>query len=166
MKCRALQFRPERGGDRPAQRLDADLGRGGQPHARTRRAGIALGVRRQPDSIDLVEHLDLRNLAGADRGQHLVHLLDALETLWIAGIDHVQQQARIARFLERGTKCRDQLVRQIAHESHRVREHRDLRARQLDAAHRRVERREQLVGDVRARHRSSALKSVDLPALV
>ena len=55
--------------------------------------------------------------------QHLAHLFDALIAQRIAGIDDVQQQVRVARLLQRRAECRDQFVRQLAHEADRVGEH-------------------------------------------
>ena len=43
--------------------------------------------------------------------EHRVHLLQMLIAAWIAGIDHMQQQVRFARFLQRRLKCSHQLVR-------------------------------------------------------
>ena len=52
---------------------------------------------------------------------------------------------------KRRAERRDQLVRQVAHEPDRVGEQREPRIRQLQPAHGRIERREQLIGGVRAR---------------
>ena len=98
--------------------------------------------------IDLVEHLELANLPRADAREHFAHLHDALIALRVARIDDVQQQVRLARFLQRGTKCRDQLVRQRAHESDRIGEHHLAHPGELDAPNRRIQGREQLVGHI------------------
>ncbi len=59
----------------------------------------------------------------------------------------MQQQVGLARFRQRGAERGDQLMRQVAHETDGVGEHQRM-AGQLDAAHRRVQRGEQLVGGV------------------
>ncbi len=125
----------------PLVRRDPGLGR----HA----------VRAQDDArrftahqIDLVEHLELADLPRADAREHFAHLHDALIALRVARIDDVQQQVRLARFLQRRAKCRDQLVRQRAHESDRIREHHLAHAGELDAPDRRIQGREQLVGHI------------------
>ena len=91
------------------------------------------------------------NVAGTDRAQYFVHLVDPFQTLRVARIDDMQQKRGVARLLERGTKRRDQLVRQIADEADGIGEHCNLRTGQFDAPYGRVERREELVGDVRIR---------------
>ena len=82
-------------------------------------------------------------------------------------IDHVQQQIGLDGFLQRGAERRDQAVRQMADEANRVRQHHGAPdSAGKYAPRRRVERREQLVGGVAPGRASSALNSVDLPALV
>ncbi len=61
----------------------------------------------------------------------------------------MQQQVGFARFLQRRAECGDQFVRQVAHESDGIGERRLEAGRQVQAAHRRIERREQLVGCIR-----------------
>ncbi len=73
---------------------------------------------------------------------------DALGAFRVGGVDHVQQQVRLAGLLQRRAEGRHQLVRQVAHEADGVRE-RNLEARrEVQPAHGRVEGREQLVGGV------------------
>lgn len=63
----------------------------------------------------------------------------------------MEQQIGVRRLLQRRLESLDQLVRQIADEAHRVRQaHRARRAFDEERTRRRVERREQLVGGVRA----------------
>ena len=106
----------------------------------TRRALVAA-------QINLVENQQLANVPRTDAAQHFAHLLYALIAQRIAGIDHVQQQIGLARLLQRRTKSGDQFVRQCAHESHRVRQHHLAHVGQFHAAHGRIERRKQLVGN-------------------
>ena len=113
--------------------------------ARLRRVRRAARV---VDAVDLVEHQDLRQVGGADLGQHAVDLVDVFVAPRIADVDHVQQQRRLARLGERGLERRHQLVRQLADETDGVGHHHRGVARQHDAPHRGIERREQLVGDV------------------
>jgi hypothetical protein len=89
-------------------------------HTREPALRIALGVGCSADAIDLVEHFDLRNCTRADRAQHFIDLTNMLETLGIAGIDDVQQQAGVARLLQRRAECSDQLVGQVTHEAHGI----------------------------------------------
>ena len=98
--------------------------------------------------VDLVEHLELADLPRADARENFAHLHDALIAQRIAGIDDVEQQVRLARFLQRGTKCRDELVRQRAHESDRIREHHLAHPGELDAPNGRIQGREQLIGHI------------------
>ena len=104
---------------------------------------------RAVDAIDLVEHQQLRQLAGADRFQHFVHLGDALLAQRIGGIHQVQQEIGLARLAQGGTERGHQLVRQVADEADGVGQHR-IATGQRDAAHGRVQRGEQLVGGIRA----------------
>ncbi|MCW0462736.1 hypothetical protein NB717_003804 [Xanthomonas sacchari] len=99
------------------------------------------------DAVDLVEHQQLRQFAGADRVQHLVDLGDALLAQRIGGVDHVQQQICLARLGQGRAERRHQFVRQVAHEADGIGQHR-VAAGQRDAPHGRVQGREQLVGGV------------------
>ena len=91
----------------------------------------------------------------ADRCQHLVDLRDALAALRVRGIDDVQQQVRLARFLQRRAERRDQFVRQVAHETDRVGE-RAFRARAPGAAGARSGRASRTAGRRRTHRRRSA----------
>ena len=94
--------------------------------------------------VNLVVHLQPRHGVCADVRQHRLHLLDAAAALGVGGINHVQQQAGLAGFLQRGAERRHQVVRQIAHKSDRVSQHRLTIVRQLQPAQRGVQRGEQL----------------------
>ena len=131
-----------------------------------RPVGVAIDARRELQPVDLVVDQDLRNLLRADLREHRIDLRDVLVAARVARIHDVQQQRRLARLGERRLEGGDQLVRQLADEADRVGDHHRRAAGQPDAPHGRIERREQLVGDVRRRRRSSARNSVDLPALV
>ena len=103
-------------------------------------------------AIDLVVDRDLRQVSGADRIEHVVDLRDALGALRIRGVDDVQQQVRLARFLQRRAERRHELVRQVADETRPYRRApMSSPGASVQAAHRRVERREQLVGGIRVR---------------
>ena len=65
----------------------------------------------------------------------------------VGGVDDVQQQRRLERLVERRPERRDEIVRQLLDEPDRVGDE-DARLRLgLQRAHRRVERREELVLD-------------------
>ncbi len=68
-------------------------------------------------------------------------------------VDEVHEQIRVRDLVERRAERFDELVRQAAHEADRVGEQHRLAARKVQAAGRRVERREQLVLDEHARVR-------------
>ncbi len=114
-----------------------------------RPCGVHLEMRGFAGAIDLVVDSDLRHFVRFDRCQHFVDLRDAIGPLRVRGIDHVQQQVRLARFLQRRAERRDQFVRQVAHETDSIGQRRFEPGRQVQPAHGRVERREQLVGGVR-----------------
>jgi hypothetical protein len=81
-------------------------------------------------------------------------------------IDHVQQQVGLRRLLQRGLEGLDQLVRQVADEAHRVgQRHAAPCVGQPERTRGGVQRGEQLVGRI-GPALTSALNSVDLPALV
>ena len=63
----------------------------------------------------------------------------------VACVHDVQQQRRLAGLCQRGTKCRNELVRQIPHKTDGVDDQGLLRTRQRQAPHGRVERRKQQV---------------------
>lgn len=75
------------------------------------------------DAVDLVEHQQLRQVAGTDRGQHLVDLGDALLAMRIGGVDHVQQEIGLARFGQGRTERGDQVMWQVADETDGVGQH-------------------------------------------
>ena len=78
---------------------------------------------RRVDAVDLVEHQDLRQVGGADLGQHAVDLVDVFVAPRIADVDHVQQQRGFARLGERRLERRHQFVRQLANETDGVGHH-------------------------------------------
>ena len=67
----------------------------------------------------------------------------------------MQQQVGLTSLLQRGAERGDQFVRQVAHETDGVGQRGFEAGREPQAAHRRVERREQLVGRVGIRPRSA-----------
>ena len=113
-------------------------------------------MRLDTDAIDLVVDAQLRNIARADLPQYLIDLFDVFIAPRITGVDHVQQQVRLARFLQRRLERGDEFVRQIADETDRVGQHDRGAARQSQTPHGRIERRKQLIGhiDIGARERA------------
>ncbi len=81
----------------------------------------------------------------ADLSEHHHDLFNLGHALGFMGVDHVQQQVRVARLFERSPKCLDQLVRQVANEAHSVRQHDRPQVIELESAQGRVEGGEQLV---------------------
>ncbi len=65
----------------------------------------------------------------------------------------MKDQRRSRDLLERRAERLDELVRQLAHEPHRVRERRGAAAREPDPPHRGVQGREELIGDQHVRTR-------------
>ncbi len=102
--------------------------------------------------VELVEDQDLRHIVGTNLAQHALHFLDLLGVARVGGIDHVQQQIGVARFLQRGGKGIHQGVRQVADEAHGVGQ-RDAAPdlAQVHLARGGVERGKELVGGVAAR---------------
>ena len=135
-------------GDRPHQQVEPELAGGRDPDALRFAEVIALELRREFESIDLIEDFDLRESAGTHLYQHRVHLLDALVASRIARIDDVQQQRRFARFGQRRLERGHEFVGQFANEADRIGDDDRRSARQRDSTHERIERSEQLIGDV------------------
>ena len=77
----------------------------------------------------------------------------------------MQQQVGIACFGQGRAERGHQFMRQIAHETDRVRQHQRPALEPFDAAHGRIQGREQLVGDEHARL-GEHVDRVDLPAFV
>ena len=149
--CRCTISGPRNLADRIDQQTPCPAPVCADSHTRRTSPELAgLDARRLADEIGLVEHFDLRQRARADFAQHAVDLRNALAAIRVGRIDDVQQQGRLARFLQRRAERSDQLVRQVAHEPDGVGEQREPRIGQLEPAHGRIERREQLIGGVRA----------------
>ena len=101
--------------------------------------------------IPLVERQDLRDRSGADLAQHGANRVDLPLDVLGRGISDVHDQVRSRHLLERRIERLDQLVRELAHEPHRVR-HRGLApVGQCQAAGGGIERGERLIGDQDAR---------------
>ncbi len=129
------------------QQVQADAIARRQPDRAALVAALVDACTRAFDAVDLVEDHQLRDLAGADFGQDLIDLADAFVPQRIVGIDHVQQQVGFARLAQGRAERGDQFMRQVAHETDGIGEH-HAAAGQLDPAHGRVKRGEQLVGGV------------------
>src|SRR5712691_7849542 len=102
-----------------------------------------------PAAVDLVEDDEARQVLRADLVEHFLgHRELALEA-GIAGIDDVDEQGRLERFIERRLERCDQPVRQILDEADRVADEHTRNALGLQGPHRGIERREELVRDQR-----------------
>ena len=73
--------------------------------------------------VDLVQHLDLRNILCAQIGDHLVDLLAILLPLFIINVNDVQQQVRLLDFLQGCMKGLDQIMRNVFDKTDRVTQH-------------------------------------------
>ena len=113
----------------------------------TVRAGFR--PRRFTRAVDLVVHRDLPHALRADRLEHLVDLCDAVVALGIGRIADMEDEVGLQHLFERGAESRDEHRRQIGNEADCIRKNDAPGARQLDFPHRRIERREQLVGCIR-----------------
>ncbi len=100
------------------------------------------------EKVELVVHLEHRQLVGADLAKHREHLLDLLITFGLVSIDHVQQEVGVAGLFQRRPERFHQLVRQMTDEAHRVGQDHRPDILELEAAQRGIERGEQLIGCV------------------
>ena len=83
--------------------------------------------------VDFVQHEQGVFGLNAQFLQHVIHGRNLVEGGRIAGVGHVQQEIGLPRFFERGLEAGDQMMRQIADESHRVAEQHRPPAGQLPA---------------------------------
>lgn len=89
-----------------------------QPGVFRAQRGLAFGLRRSvADVVDLVEDTDARQLVGADFLQDAVGDLELALEAGIAGVDDVQQQAGVQRFVQGGLERGHQAVRQVLDEA-------------------------------------------------
>ncbi len=102
---------------------------------------------------------------GVNLFEHHIHRVDVLLHAYVSRINHVQQQGRLTRLLQRRFKRRHQIVRQMADKPYGIRQYRFTDVCDVNTAQRRVRGRKQLVCGI---HRASViwLNRVDLPALV
>ncbi len=107
------------------------------------------------EQIEFVIHLEHRQVLGPNLAQYHHDLLDLLEAIGLVSVDHMQEQIGVARLFERSPKGLDQLVRQMADETHRVSQHNRPKVFEFKAAQGRVKGCEQLIGriDVGVGHR-------------
>ncbi len=122
------------------------------PSPRQRRdgdgAGVALGqTGGLRTDVALVEGQQLRNRAGPDLVEHRSHRLDLAFGIGADAVDDMDQEIRFGDDLQGGPERLDQLVRQLAHESHRVRQQHRLAAGQRQAPGSGIEGREQPILD-------------------
>ena len=89
--------------------------------------------------------------AGFDLVQGHLHCFDLLARVGMRCIDHVQQQVGFGDLFQRGAEGRHQLRGQLLDETDRVGKQRPVPAGQLHPAGGRVERGEELVGDIHIR---------------
>jgi hypothetical protein len=98
--------------------------------------------------VDLVEDEEARHVAGADLVEHLRGDRQLALEAGIRRVDDVRQERRLERLGERALERGDEPVRQLLDEADCV-GHEDARPRLgHERAHGRLERREELVGDV------------------
>src|SRR6266700_4953010 len=109
-----------------------------------------------PAAVDLVEDDEARHVLRADLAQHFLGHRDLPLEPGIARIDHVEEQRRLERFVERRLERRDQPVRQVLDEADRIADQHARDGLGVEGAHRSVERREELVGDQRLACRQRA----------
>ena len=98
--------------------------------------------------VHLVVHQYAGLLVGLDLLEHGLHLFYARAPLGVCPVHHMQQQAGVPGFFQRGAECGHQLMRQVAYEAHRVGQHDMFARRQRQAPQRWVQGREQLGGGV------------------
>src|SRR5687768_6836531 len=67
--------------------------------------------------IDLVKNKELRLRLQLELLEYAVHDHSLLLPRVMAGVDHMQEQVRLARLFERRTKRGDQMVRELADEA-------------------------------------------------
>ena len=96
-------------------------------------------------TVHFVEHHQRGFARRADFFQHRVHRVNLFRRLRMAGVHDVQQQIRLHDFLQRGLERLDEAVRQLANETHRVRQQNVLIGRQFQPARGGVQRGEQFV---------------------
>jgi hypothetical protein len=97
------------------------------------------------DEVDLVEHRDGWLVLGAELAEHFERGVVEAFDLRRGGVEHVDQEIREHRLLERGLEGFDQAVGQISDEADGVGDQQRLAVGQVDAAGGGVERGEQHV---------------------
>jgi hypothetical protein len=97
------------------------------------------------DAVDLVQHQQAPALARADLGQHLARDLDLGGEGGVGGVGQVHEEVGVARLVEGRAEARDEVVRQLLDEAHRVGDQDARDALRLERAHGRVERGEERV---------------------
>ena len=99
------------------------------------------------DNVALVPRQQHGHVVGADLAQHRVDRSDAPLCVGSARVDDVQQEIGVDHLFQCRAEGVNELVRQPADESHRVRQQHRLAAGEPEPASRGIERREQLVLD-------------------
>lgn len=107
-------------GQRLTQQLQTSAGLGANPYTADFTIGIALDRRFDTGGVDLVPYQDLRHLSGPDFLQHAIHRLNLRITVAAGRIHHVQKKIGRSRFFQGGVKGRNEGMRQVSNESHRV----------------------------------------------
>src|ERR1041385_1775138 len=142
--------RANRSRQRAPQRLEAAIGdRRDEDRRRDERADAILEREQRLvfQEIDLVEHEDFRDVFHSELVEHLIDDDALLFPRRRAGIDHVEKEVGLACLLERGAERCDQVVRELANESHSVRDQHVRMVAEVDVARERVERGEQAILD-------------------
>ena len=107
-------------GQRLAQQAQASTGFGTDSDACDLTIGIALDRRFDAGGVDLVPDQDLRYLSGPDFLEHAIHRLYLCITVATGRIDYVQKKIGRRRFFQGSVKSRNERMRQVSDEAHRV----------------------------------------------
>ena len=127
----------------------ANPGLGGEPDPNRFILFISIDTRfKIIQHVDFVHHQQHRDLIGLNFREDRIDCINVFLHPNIGCINHVQQQRRLTRLLQSGFKRRDQVVRQMANKAHGIRKHGLADIGNINAAQRRIQRREQLVRSV------------------
>ena len=138
-----------------AQQVDACAGSCTHLDIQNLTIGIAHDLRGETGAIDLVQYDDLRDFAGADLVEHPIHGIGLLVLLHTGAVDDMQQQVGLRGLLEGGAKRIHEAMRKVADEADGIRDRHIGPVAEPEAARRRVQRGEKLVGDERVRARET-----------
>jgi hypothetical protein len=129
----------------PLLQLGDPLAGAGRDEERIRREPAQHEPRGLVDEVGLVEHDDLGQVARAGLADHIAHGRHLRGRIRMRAVDHVHDQVGLADLLERRAERLHELMRQVAHEAHRVAQRVEPAVGRARTPHRRVEGREQRV---------------------